>query len=221
MKEKIGVLIIPTRNPKHNRQKSNFIDLQDNSKGNTKQFILMTIIFFIVVIVVVLIVQNQEPGTPPSLKKYAEGDTATIEFKVWADSDGDGEVEWTLSENTTVINSSITVTNKTDFIVDGNYIEGFFDNAVGLRENEVKKFYLDANIDEDQDDIDDKSLKRVKSFVIGAWANTKVLFEIKIISLTKLYINTTSTVEDVNFGEDLALNIPNFLIPSSISIFYF
>lgn len=178
---------LPSQNPKHNKKRAVYQRKQNysSSSGPNIRLILMGSIFVAVIAVVVIVILNLDAFNPPGEDEiiFEDGDSANIHYKMWVDDDHDGIIEWV----------DIDPDYEDTFLatIDLNEIPpglapGFVHSLIGMEENETNRFYLEANVDEDQDGIDDDTGRDVVSFTgTHELSNTKLLFWLQILDIVK------------------------------------
>ena len=186
---------MPSQNPKHNKKRAVYQRKQTYSSysGPNLRLILMGTIFVAVIAVVVVVILNLDALNPTDDDDVIieDGDSASIHYKLWIDNDQDGIIEWvdvTPDQENTILPTILLGDSS------GGLLPGFYYALLGMKVNETNQFYLEANVDEDDDGIDDITGKDVVSYTSGVNANKKLLFWIKILDITKKGDTYTGTI---------------------------
>lgn len=185
---------IPSKNPKHSARKQQYVKKQNLSTNNINpKFILMGIVFVAVVVGVVILVISIDKlnsnGGEEETRVIEYGDSAIIEFKMWKDLNDDGVIAWDeyhLADST----EEKTPDSANTFyptITETKDPRGFYRRIIGMTVGETDQFTLVANIDADDDGIDDITGDPVESYgkPSSPWYNTALKYHIKILNLTK------------------------------------
>ncbi len=151
----------------------------------------MSVGFVAVVIVVVIVVVNYDdidPDNETDIKVIEYGDSAILEFKMWADTDGDGKVGWD-EYHDAVGDETAPDVGDTIYPTILEELEplGFYSHMIGMEQGKSKRFELEANVDVDKDFIDDLTGEPTVSYgnPSSAFYNTTIRYYIKILNITK------------------------------------
>lgn len=194
---------MPSQNPKHNKKRAVYQRKQTYSSysGPSLRLILMGTIFVAVIAVVVVVILNLDALIPTGDNDEVfieDGDSAMIHYKLWIDDDQDGIIEWvdvTPDQDSTFLPTILSGDSS------GGLIPGFYNALLGMKVNDTNQFYLEANVDEDQDGIDDITGKDVVSYTgTHDLANTKLLFWLKVLDITKKGDTYTGTLPGPSSG---------------------
>ncbi|UYP45075.1 hypothetical protein NEF87_001360 [Candidatus Lokiarchaeum ossiferum] len=185
---------IPSKNPKHNARKQQYVKKQNLSANSINpRLIFMGIGFVIIVVAVVILVINIDNLNPANggeeeTRVIEYGDSAILEFKMWVDTNGDGLVDWDEyhddenNEITPAMGGEVYPTISTSAEP-----YGFYGAMVGMEQGQTKRFVLEANIDDNGDGIDDNTGLKTQSYgkPSSPYYNTAIRYYIKILNITK------------------------------------
>ena len=173
----------------------------------------MSVGFVAVIIIVVIVVVNYDDIDPndndTDINVIEYGDSAILEFQMWADTDGDGDIEWNeyhddAGDETEPDMGGIIYPT----ILEDLEPHGFYSHMIGMKQGDYKRFVLEANVDDNKDFIDDNTGDPTVSYgnPSSAFYNTAIRYYIKILNITKE-------------GEDLLpFNVPQSSNPNSASM---
>jgi hypothetical protein len=202
-----------SQNPKHNKKKVLLSRQQVfESSGHNYRYIAMVLIFIAaiggIIALVIYINKNQSPETDPMLLVQDE-DVVKVEYKLWADENRDNKIDWEKTEP----NEHKTI--EQNMTKDKVPCKGFYNNVIGMKLGEKKRFFLKANVDVDGDGIDDNTGDPIESYgnPSAQFYNMSLVFWVDILNITKAANNipesttqTSSVNEMSNFGSIFITN---------------
>ena len=187
--------------------------------------------FVVVVVGVVILVVNLDKiipngGGEEDTRVIEYGDSAILEFKMWVDTDGDGDVDWDEFHDSNGDEITPAMGGTTyPTILDNVEPRGFYSRMIGMKQGSIDSFELEANVDADQDYIDDNTGDPTVSYgkPSSQYYNTAIRYYIKILNITKegedpLPFNTvpsassSSSLDESLFGVNDLLYCANSLL---------
>ena len=165
-------------------------------KTAERHILVLVVVFVAVIAVVVIVILNLDAFNPNIGDDVIieDGDSAMIHYKLWiAESEGnDVDIDW-VDVTPDQENTFLPTITKGDS--SGGLIPGFYNALLGMKENETNRFFLDANIDDNGDGIDDITGKDVVSYT-GSHdlANTRLLFWLEVLDIVKKGDTYTGTL---------------------------
>ncbi len=181
---------MPKVSPKEKARKLRVVQQKrlDHGTPNLKYWLMGIVGVAAIVGIVVALYYFGESKTNQDTNKIETGDNVTMHYRLWIDDDKDGKIDISKApyQETESFKSDVySVYHEGLPQGKGQLIHGFYLNLLGKVVNQSFSFRLDANVDNNRDDIDDVTGKVVVSYTSGQLSNTSLYFWVKILKLEK------------------------------------
>lgn len=160
----------------------------DHGTPNLKYWLMGIVGVAAIVGIVVALYYFGESKSNQDLTKVETGDNVTMHYRLWIDDDKDGRIDISkppYQETESFKTDVYSVYHQGLPQGKGQLIHGFYLNILGKVANQSFTFRLEANVDNNRDDIDDVTGKVVVSYTSGQLANTSLYFWVKILKIEK------------------------------------
>ncbi|MHA1674530.1 MAG: hypothetical protein ACTSYI_13005 [Promethearchaeota archaeon] len=214
---------MPSSNPKHAKKKVTYTRQKTlKQSGVPARYWIMGAIGILVITAVILVVINIDSLTNPDddpdptlLNTIIDGCWISFNYKVFADLDDDGEIDY-LGDDAEV--HAFIDYHTTQVTVD-NFIPGWYDGLIGMGKDGVnsdKYIDIEAFIDENNDGRNDLS----GNLPMGYTGNDPIAYEALVIHviILEIYAESTFDMNTVTYTQDFDPIQPQNTVASSIQV---